>query len=356
MTATARAGPAVIPRQDRLLRALRHEPTDVTPVWFMRQAGRSLPEYRDLKGTRSLLEICRDPELCARVTLQPVKRYEVDAAILYADIMHPLAGIGVDLEIVENVGPVIARPVRDERGLDALRDLEPEEDLPFVTADIHAVLDELHGSLPLIGFCGAPFTLASYLVEGRPSRDFLQTKRLMYGEPAIWRRLMDRLARIVVQYGAMQARAGVHALQLFDSWAGSLSVDDYERYVLPHTRAALNGLAETGLPLIHFGTDTGSLLESMCRAGNAALGVDWREPLDRAWRRIGFERSIQGNLDPMVLLAPWQVVKREAAAILDRAGGRSGHIFNTGHGLHPQTPPETVARLVEFVHEHRPGE
>jgi uroporphyrinogen decarboxylase len=318
----------------------------------MRQAGRSLPEYRAIKKDRSLLEICRQPELCALVTLQPVRRLGVDAAILYADIMHPLVGIGVELQLVENVGPVIADPIRSVEAVRQLRPLEPRQDLVFVLDDIAAVLAELDGDVPLIGFSGAPFTLASYLVEGRPSRDFLQVKRLMYGDPKLWDDLMTRLAGIVSTYLRAQAEAGVHALQLFDSWVGTLSLDDYCCYVMPYTRRIFQALADLDVPIIHFGTDTGALLEAMRDAGGDAIGVDWRVPLDVAWARVGHDHAIQGNLDPLVLQAPWDIVHREAAAILDRAGSRPGHIFNTGHGLHPQTLPEMLERLVDFVHEH----
>jgi uroporphyrinogen decarboxylase len=341
-----------VPRQDRLLRALREEAVDRTPVWFMRQAGRSLPEYRAIKEKYSLLEICRQPELCALVTLQPVRRLGVDAAILYADIMLPLIGVGIDLELVENVGPVIAEPIRSLEAAERLRPLVPEEDVGFVLEDIRCVLAELDGAVPLIGFSGAPFTLASYLVEGRPSRDFREVKLLMYGAPQVWEALMRRLAGLVASYMRAQAEAGVHALQLFDSWVGALSVDDYRRYVQPYTRLVFQALAGVEVPTIHFGTGTGGLLEAMRDAGGDAMGVDWRVPLDVAWQRIGEDWAIQGNLDPLVLQGPWDVVKREAAAILDRAGRRAGHVFNTGHGLHPQTPPETLERLVDFVHEH----
>jgi len=335
---------------DRLLRALRLEPADATPVWFMRQAGRALPEYRAIKERCSLLEICRQPELCAEVTLQPVRRYGVDAAILYADIMLPLIGVGVELEIVENIGPVIAQPIRDAADLHRLRPLEPVQDVPYVLEGIRCTLGELRGSLPLIGFAGAPFTLASYLVEGRSSRDFARTKLLMYRAPDVWSELMERLAGIVSAYLLAQIRAGVHAVQLFDSWVGALSLDDYHRYVLPYTRSIFRSLEATGVPTVHFGTGTGGLLEAMRQAGGSAIGLDWRVPLDTGWERVGFDRAIQGNLDPLVLQAPWDVVRREAAAVLDRAAGRPGHIFNTGHGLPPATPPDQVARLVDFVH------
>lgn len=350
---TLRTAPQV--KNDRLLRALRMEPVDCTPVWFMRQAGRSLPEYRAIKQRYSLLEICRQPELCAEITLQPVRRFGVDGAVLYADIMHPLIGIGIDLDIVEGVGPVIAQPVRSAGDLDRLRPLEPEQDLLFVAQDIRCTLDALSGAVPLIGFSGAPFTLASYLVEGRPTRDFLHTKRMMYEMPDVWQSLMTRLANIVTTYIEMQVRAGVHAVQLFDSWAGALSLDDYCRYAQPYSRQIVDAINPLATPVIHFGTMTGALLEAMRDAGGTIIGVDWRVPLDTAWRRIGHDRGIQGNLDPIVLQAPWKVIQREADSILRRAGSRPGHIFNTGHGLHPQTPPDHVQRLVEYVHEYVPA-
>lgn len=334
---------------DRLLRALALQPTDARPIWFMRQAGRSLPEYRAIRERYSLLEICRRPDVCAEVTLQPVRRLGVDAAILFADIMLPLLAIGIDLDIVEGVGPVVAQPVRAVSDLDRLRPLEPD-DVAFVADDIHCVLDGLAGSVPLIGFSGAPFTLASYLVEGKPSRDFLQTKRLMYRHPDLWDSLMRRLAAIVAAYLRVQADAGVHVLQVFDSWVGSLSRDDYERYVQPYSAMVFAALADLDPPIIHFGTGTGELLDAMRDAGGTCIGVDWRVPLDAAWRRIGYDRAIQGNLDPLVLQGPWEVVQREADAILARTEGRAGHVFNVGHGIHPQTDPDMLQRLVEYVH------
>lgn len=316
----------------------------------MRQAGRALPEYRAIRRQASLLEICRDPDLCAEVTLQPVRRYGVDAAILFADIMLPLIGLGIDLDIVEGVGPVVTRPIAAREDLVALRPLEPE-DVAFVVDDIAATLAGLAGLAggdPLIGFSGAPFTLASYLIEGRPSRDFLRTKRLMYAEPAVWDDLMRRLSVIVAAYLRIQVGAGVHALQLFDSWVGALSTDDYIRYVQPHVRAVFDEIADLGVPTIHFGVGTAHLLEAMRDAGGDAIGVDWRLPLDVAWERIG-DRAIQGNLDPMSLLAPPEAAEQQAMEILQRAAGRPGHIFNLGHGIHPQTNPDTVTRLVAAI-------
>lgn len=345
--------PAATPeglRQDRLLLALRREPVDRTPVWFMRQAGRSLSEYRAIREKYSLLEICRRPELCAEVTLQPVRRLGVDAAILFADIMLPLLGAGVDLDIVEGVGPVVARPMRSRAEVESLRPLDPEEGVPFVLEGIRCTLDRLQGEVPLLGFSGAPFTLASYLVEGRPSRDFLYTKRLMYRAPDVWDDLMRRLAGIVGTYLLAQVRAGAHALQLFDSWVGALSPDDYRRYVQPYTRDVFDALVQSGVPVVHFGTGTASLLEAMRDAGGSTIGLDWRVLLDVAWERIGHGHGVQGNLDPLVLQGPWDVVRREADAVLRRAGGRAGHVFNLGHGIHPQTPVENLQRLVEHIH------
>jgi len=335
-------------RNDLLLRALRREPAERTPVWFMRQAGRALPEYRAIRERASLLEICRNPDLCAEVTIQPVRRYGVDAAILFADIMLPLIGVGVDLDIVEGVGPVVAHPIAAGSDLSVLRPLEPA-DVAFVADDIAAVLARLGNEVPLIGFSGAPFTLASYLIEGRPSRDFLRTKRLMYGAPALWDELMMRLARVVAAYLRIQVEAGVHALQLFDSWVGALSLGDYVRYVRPYVRAIFDEIAELPVPTIHFGVGTAHVLEAMRDAGGDTIGVDWRLPLDAAWERIGHDRGIQGNLDPMALHAPAQVMEAQAADILRRAAGRPGHTFNVGHGIHPQTDPDQVSRLVEFV-------
>lgn len=303
----------------------------------------------------SLLDICRIPEICAEVTLQPVRRLGVDAAILFADIMLPLIAVGVDLDIVEGVGPVVAHPIRDAADVGVVRPLD-KADVQFVADDIAATLDALEGEVPLIGFSGAPFTLASYLVEGKPSRDFLITKRLMYNRPDIWHDLMSRLAGIVGSYLREQVEAGVQVLQIFDSWVGTLSLDDYRRYVQPYTRIVFQSMTETQIPVIHFGTGTSSLLEAMRDAGGDAIGVDWRVPLDSAWKRIGWDRPIQGNLDPLVLLGPWDVVERESRAVLGRAAGRAGHIFNVGHGIHPRTDPDQIQRLVEMVHTYESAE
>ena len=333
----------------RFMRALRRQAVDRTPVWFMRQAGRVLPEYRAVRADRTLLDICRLPDLCAEVTLQPVRRFEVDAAILFADIMHPLIGVGVDLDIVDGVGPVIKTPVRSKKEVDALRPLVPEADLAFVFETIRILKSELGDRVPLIGFAGAPFTLASYLIEGKASRDFIRTKTMMYTAPALWHELMERLTQMVVAYLQDQHAAGADALQLFDSWVGALSPADYRRYVQPYVRMIFAELAPSGAPLIHFGVNTATLLSSMKDDGASVIGVDWRIPLDDAWAIIGADKAIQGNLDPTVLFGDADVIEREVNDVLMRADGRPGHVFNLGHGLLPSTPLEGVERAIECV-------
>jgi uroporphyrinogen decarboxylase len=333
--------------RDRFLRACRREPVDRTPVWFMRQAGRYLPEYRSLRGDNDVLALTRDPEAAAEVALQPVRRLGVDAAILFADIMVPVAAIGIDVRIVRNQGPTLAEPFRSGADLGRLRPLEAAEDIPFTIQAIHILREELE--VPLIGFAGAPFTVASYLIEGQPTRDHARTKALMLGDPDTWGRLMDGLTDLMLTYLRAQVGAGVQAVQLFDSWAGALDPDDYGRHVLPWSRRIFEGI--TGVPTIHFGTGTGELLGLMRQAGPDVVGVDWRVPLDAAWERIGEDAGIQGNLDPAACAAPWEVVERKARDVLRRAGGRPGHVFNLGHGVLPQTPPENLERLVKLVHE-----
>jgi uroporphyrinogen decarboxylase len=332
------------------VRTARLEPAERTPVWFMRQAGRVLPEYRALRERWTLMEICRQPELCAEVTLQPVRRMPLDAAVMFADIMLPLIGIGVDIELVDNVGPVVRHPIRSLDGLKQLRMIEPEADVPFILETARIVKRELGPDRAVIGFAGAPFTLAAYLVEGRPSRAFTHTKAMMYGEPALWHALMDRLSDIMITYLRAKADAGVDALQLFDSWIGALGPDDYAAYVQPYTRRIFAALQPSGLPLIHFGTNTATLLEQMRTDGAGVIGVDWRIPLDSAWSRIGHHLGIQGNLDPAVLLGPIQLVEQRAGDVLRQAGHRPGHIFNLGHGVLPDTPLDNLLRLVDFVH------
>jgi uroporphyrinogen decarboxylase len=329
------------------LRACRREPTAYTPVWFMRQAGRALPEYRRVRGDRPMLESCADPALVTEVTLQPVRRYGVDAAILFSDIVVPLHAVGIDVEIKAGVGPVVGTPIRDQAGVERVRGLEPG-DVDYVDAAVRLLVDEL-GDTPLIGFAGAPFTLASYLVEGGPSRSHTLTKALMYGDERTWHALLDRLADITLAFLRVQIGAGVSAVQLFDSWAGALSAADYARYVQPHSAKILAGIHE--VPRIHFGVGTGELLGLMGAAGADVVGVDWRVPLDEATRRIGPGRAVQGNLDPATLFAPWPAVAEQARASLRAGRAAEGHVFNLGHGVLPETDPGVLTRLVELVHE-----
>jgi uroporphyrinogen decarboxylase len=331
------------------LRACRSEPVERTPVWFMRQAGRSLPEYRAARGDGSILEAIRRPELAAELTLQPVRRYGVDAAILFSDIVVPVAAVGFGVDVAPGRGPVVEHPLRSAADLDRLRPLVPEEDTPYVLDAVRLVVAEL-GETPLIGFAGAPFTVASYLVEGGPSRDYARTKVLMNADPELWSALLDRLAGMALSFLRAQIQAGAAAVQLFDSWAGALSPEDYARAVLPHTRKVLSGLADLGVPRIHFGVGTGELLGLMAVADTEVVGVDWRVPLDVARRRVGDGVSLQGNLDPALCLAPWEVVSAAARDVLTRGGGR-GHVFNLGHGVLPDTDPDALARLVDLVHE-----
>ncbi|MGH7820987.1 MAG: uroporphyrinogen decarboxylase [Candidatus Binatia bacterium] len=338
-------------RNDRFLRACRREPVDATPVWFLRQAGRYMPEYQAVRRHHSLLEICRTPALAAEVTLQPVERLGVDAAILFADILLPIEPLGVGLEFVGGDGPAVARPVRTAADVDRLRSFDVETELGYVAESVRRVRRELDGRVPLIGFAGAPFTVASYMIEGGHSRSFLRTKELMYSEPEAWHRMMARLARLTGEYLRMQIAAGADAVQLFDSWVGNLGPADYRRYVLPHSRAVLEPLAATGVPLIHFGTQTGALLADMRDAGATVVGMDWRVDLVGAWESLAAGVAAQGNLDPALLLAPWEVLAREARELLARVGGRPGHVFNVGHGLLPETPVQAVADLVRLVHD-----
>ncbi len=337
---------------DRFLRACRREPVDVTPVWFMRQAGRYMPEYRALRERHTLLDICAHPELATQVTLQPVDRLDVDAAILFSDLLLPLAPMGIPFDFVKGEGPVIHKPVRSPADIDRLRAFEPRDALDHVLTTIRLLRRELEGRVPLIGFAGAPFTLASYAVEGGPSTNYARTKALMYGEPAAWHRLCDALASAVGSYLVAQVEAGAQALQLFDSWIGALGPSDYREFALPHTRQILATATETGVPVIHFGTGTATLLEVMSEAGGDVIGIDWRIPLDEAWARIGDQRAVQGNLDPTLLLGPTDRLLYSAQDVLERAGKRPGHIFNLGHGILPETPVERVQALVRFVHRH----
>ena len=340
--------PDVPAESDPFLAACRGRNETHTPVWFMRQAGRSLPEYRALRSTGTILEAMRHPDLAAEITLQPVRRYGVDAAILFSDIVAPIAAVGFGVEIKAGVGPVTEAPFRSAGDLDRLRPLEPATDAPWVAETVRILVGEL--DVPLIGFAGGPFTLASYLIEGGPSREHSRTKALMYGDPGLWGRLLDRLSDIAAAFLLEQVRAGAQAVQLFDSWAGALGPSDYERYVLPAASRIFAAVAGTGVPRIHFGVGTGELLGLMQSAGADVVGVDWRVPLSEAARRAPGASALQGNLDPAVCLAPWEVVEREARSVLaDRPGGK-GHIFNLGHGVLPSTDPDTLARLVELIH------
>jgi uroporphyrinogen decarboxylase len=314
----------------------------------MRQAGRYLPEYRKVRGNADILETCKDPARVVEITLQPLRRMQVDAAIVFSDIMVPLAGLGVDVRIEPGTGPVVADPVRGEADLSRLRPLEPERDVPESLESIRLLRKEL--SVPLIGFAGAPFTLASYLVEGGPSRTHQRTKALMHADHVTWDALMRALVAIVLPHLRAQVDAGAQALQVFDSWVGAIDRDDYRRRVQPHMSALFSGLADLGVPVIHFGVGTGELLGEMAIAGGDVLGVDWRVPLDEAWDRVGHSRAIQGNLDPAVLAAPWETVERKTLEVLRRAGGRDGHVFNLGHGVLPGTDPGVLARLTDLVH------
>jgi uroporphyrinogen decarboxylase len=328
------------------LQACRGEPPEHVPVWFMRQAGRALPEYRALREGVSMLDACTRPELITEITLQPVRRYGVDAAILFSDIVLPLRVAGVDLDIVTGVGPVIANPVRDLRAVESLPRLDVGA-LDFLDQAVRMLVAEL-GSTPLIGFAGAPFTLASYLVEGGPSRQHTLTKTLMYADPSTWHALLDRLADVSVQFLQTQIAAGAAAVQLFDSWVGALSVDDYEQFVAPHSAKVL--AACTGVPRVHFGVGTGELLGAMVGVGADVIGVDWRVPLDEAVARVGADCIVQGNLDPALCFAPWDVLADRARDVVERGRAARGHVFNLGHGVLPETDPDVLARLVDFVH------
>ena len=336
---------------DRFLRACRREPVDVTPVWFMRQAGRYMPEYRELRKKYTLLEIVAQPELALEVTLQPM-RLGVDAAILFADILLILEPMGAPFEFVKGEGPVVHEPVRTVADVEKLRVCDPVEDLSHIMEAVKMISRELEGKTPLIGFAGAPFTVASYLIEGGKSRDYRTTKNLMWSDEKTWNLLMDKVTEVTRRYLRGQVEAGAKAIQLFDSWVGSLSVGDYKRYVQPHVRTILQDIMTTGVPVIHFGTGTSTLLEEQRDAGGTVIGVDWRIPLDRAWDRIGHDRAIQGNLDPLLLCAPSDVAIERTRSILKTAGGRPGHIFNLGHGIIPPTPVETVQAVVDAVHAH----
>ncbi|HWJ45923.1 MAG TPA: uroporphyrinogen decarboxylase [Gaiellaceae bacterium] len=331
-----------------LVRAARREPVEHTPVWFMRQAGRSLPEYRELRKQYGLFDIVAQPELCAEVTLQPVRRHDVDAAVMFTDIMFPVLPMGVDVQLVENVGPVVEQPVRTRADVERLVVPDPEESVPTILEAVRLVRGELRDDQAVVGFCGGPFTVAGYLVEGRPSREFATVKTLMYREPELWHALMAKLADTFARYVSAKVRAGADVIQVFDSWVGALSPSDYEEFVAPYSARIL---AAVDVPTIHFGTGTATLLRQMAAAGGDVIGLDWRIPLDLGWAEVGDERGVQGNLDPAVLLGPWERIEAEARAIVERAGGRPGHVFNLGHGVPPHADPAVLRQLTELVHE-----
>jgi uroporphyrinogen decarboxylase len=337
-------------RDSPFMRACRREPVPYTPVWLMRQAGRYMREYRDVRARLSFLDLCKTPDLAAEVTVTAVERLGVDAAIIFADILLIIEPMGIDLEFAKGDGPVIHNPVRDRADIDRLREVDDVASLDFVFEAIRKTRQALKSNIPLIGFCGAPFTLASYIIEGGGSKNYLHTKRLMYTDSGAWHAMMSLISRALAKYLNTQIEAGAQAVQLFDSWVGCLSPDDYREYVLPHTQNVISNVLP-GTPLLHFGTGTAALLELMREAGGDVIGFDWRVRLNEAWARVGPDVAVMGNLDPVSLFANVEHVRAEAKRILDYAGGRPGHIFNLGHGILPETPVENVIALVESVHE-----
>ncbi len=340
-------------QNSRFLKACRREVADATPIWLMRQAGRYMPEYRQLREKYSIIELIKTPELACQVTMQPIKAFDLDAAIIFADILPLLEGMGLELDFIKGEGPAIYNPIRSALDVRNLQVTAPEDSLWFTLEAIkhaRAQLDPL--GIPLIGFSGAPYTLAAYAIEGSSSKQYLHTKGLMMGDSAAWHQLMEKLSEVVGQYLLAQAKAGAHVLQVFDSWVGSLAPDDYREYVLPYSQRAIAIAAQGGVPIIHFGTGTNGLLELLRTAGGDVIGVDWGIDLDTAWERIGADRAVQGNLDPAALFAPWDALQARARQVIDKAGGRPGHIFNLGHGILPETPVDNVKRLVDFVHEY----
>lgn len=341
--------------RERMLAAARREPTDVTPIWFMRQAGRALPEYRKLRETHEILEMAKTPDMATEISLMPIRRLHVDAAVLYADIMLVLEGMGLPYYIEPDIGPIVPQPLRTEEDIARLRVVPAEEATPYVFQTIRQIRDVVKDEIAIVGFGGGPFTLACYMIEGKPSRDFSTAKGLMFARPDLWHRLMETTTEVLVRYLRAQVEAGADIIQLFDSWVGGLAPAHYERYVLPYSRRIFTELRALNVPSIHFGTGTASLLELMAQAGSDVISVDWRVPLDEAWKRIGDDKGIQGNLDPTILGADWEIVEAEADDVLRRAGNRPGHIFNLGHGVMPDTSPDQLARLVDFVRTKTAG-
>jgi len=337
--------------ESRFVKACKAQPVDRTPVWFMRQAGRYMPEYRATRKQYSLIEICKKPEIAAEVTITAAEALGVDAAIIFADLLLPLEVMGLDFHFTAGEGPVIEKPVRTKEDVARLC-VDHAADLGYVSEAVRLVCKHFGSRLPVIGFCGAPFTLASYMIEGGSSRNYVHTKKMMYSAPAAWDALMRKLIAVVSEYAVEQVGAGADVIQIFDSWVGCLSVDDYRRYVLPRTTELVRALQKTNVPVIYFGTDSATLLSSMRETGAEVLGLDWRIPLDDGWKSLRYECAVQGNLDPVLLFAEWKELKSRAEDILHRAAGRPGHIFNLGHGILPETPVENVKALAEFVQEH----
>ncbi len=341
------------PMNSRFLDACRRRPTDVRPVWFMRQAGRYMKQYRDIRAKNSILEICKRPDLAAQVTLQPVEILDVDAAIIFADLLLPVEPMGLKLEFVSGEGPRIDNPVRTSSDIDSLS-IANTDDLGYVGESIQLVTKALAGRVPLIGFVGAPFTLASYMIEGGPSRNFLNTKQMMYRDETLWRRLMGKLVDVLGNFAIMQVAAGARVIQVFDSWVGTLGPDDYVRYVAPYSRALIERIRSSGAPVIHFGTGAAGFFRELHAAGGDVIGVDWRINIDQAWMDISYRSAIQGNLDPAVLFAPLPELRMRVNELLKRTGSRPGHIFNLGHGILPETPVENVKAVVQIVRDFRP--
>lgn len=337
--------------ESRFVKACKAQPVDRTPVWFMRQAGRYMAEYRAVRKQHSLIEICKKPKLAAEVTITAAEALGVDAAIIFADLLLPLEVMGLPFHFAAGEGPVIEKPVRKRADIARLR-TDRASELGYVAEAVRLVCQHFGARLPVIGFCGAPFTLASYMIEGGGSRNYILTKKMMYCSPAVWDELMRKLVAVVTEYAAEQVRAGADAIQVFDSWVGCLSVEDYRRYVLPYVTDLVQKLRSTGAPVIYFATESATLLASMKETGAEVIGLDWRIPLDEGWRSLGFRGAVHGNLDPVLLFAGWKELKSRAEDILRRAGGRPGHIFNLGHGILPDTPVENVKALAEFVREH----
>ncbi len=333
------------------VRAAKAQPTERTPVWFMRQAGRYMPEYRAIRKKYSLIEICKKPEIAAQVTIEAAEILKVDAAIIFADLLLPLEVMGLPFHFAAGEGPKIKKPIRTMQDVAALR-TDRAADLGYVSEAVTIVCKHFGDKLPVIGFCGAPFTLASYMIEGGSSRNYVFTKTMMYSSPEVWSELMGKLVSVTTEYSAEQVRAGADTIQVFDSWVGCLSVEDYRRYVLPHVTELVKRLQRTGVPIIYFGTDSATLLPAMKEAGAEVIGLDWRIPLDVGWQSLNFKGSVQGNLDPVLLFADWKQLKVRAEDILRRAAGRPGHIFNLGHGILPETPVDNVRALCDFVREH----